>query len=287
MYQYLSDKQKKQFFGAIVGALGLLTVFLLIQAISGIKQFYYIGHEVNQNNIITVSGTGFVLAVPDTAEFSFSVVTDAKQVASAQSNAAAKTNAIIAALKAMGIADTDIQTTGYNSYPTYSYQNAVCPQPLEVMSGSASGYGSGTASSAIYCPPGKQTLTGYEVSETLSVKVRKTDDAGAALSKVGALGATNISGLSFVVDDINAAQTQARDKAIADAKQKVAHLSKVLGVKLNHIVNFYDGGQTNFYGTEALSMDVKGAGVSAPVVPQIQTGQNKVTANVSISYEVN
>src|ERR1039458_2238984 len=100
MYQYLNDKQKKQLFGAIVGVLGLLIFFIFIQAVSAVKQFTYIGRGLNPTNVINVTGTGFVMAVPDTAEFSFSVVTDAKQISDAQNNAATKTNAIIVALKA-------------------------------------------------------------------------------------------------------------------------------------------------------------------------------------------
>ena len=100
------------------------------------------------------------------------------------------------------------------------------------------------------------------------------------------IGATNISGLSFVVDNIDAVQTQARDKAIQDAKQKAAHLSQVLGVKLNHIVNFSDDSAQPIYQTNAMSLSAA-VGSAAPVVPQIQTGQNKITSNVSISYEVN
>ena len=295
MYQYLNDKQKNQFFGAVVGVLILLIAFIFIQAVIGLKQFSYIGRDLTQNNIITVTGTGSVMAVPDTAEFSFSVVSDAKQMTDAQNTAATKTNAIIAALKAMGVADADIQTTGYDSYPTYTYQNAVCPQPVYngdtvTPMSSDSGVSSGGAVSsniAIYCPPGKQTLTGYEVSETLDVKVRNTADAGTALTKVGALGATNVSGLSFVVDNLDAVQLQARDKAIADAKTKAAHLSQVLGVSLSHIVNFSDNGsQPIYYASQSMALDAKAAG-AAPVVPQVETGQNKITSTVSISYEVN
>jgi uncharacterized protein YggE len=288
MYQYLNDKQKKQFFGAVVGVLGLLAIFILIQAVSGIKQFSYIGRGINPTNVITVTGTGSVLAVPDTAEFSFSVVSDAKQATDAQNTAATKTNAIIAALKAMNIAEADIQTTGYNSYPTYTYQNAICPQPVYNGGGTVSPMDSGAVGSAgsgaaIYCPPGKQTLTGYEVSETIDVKVRNTAAAGAALSKVGTLGATNISGLSFVVDNPDAAQTQARDEAIADAKAKAAHLSQVLGVKLNHIVNFEDNSSQPFYAPMPMNATASSAG---SVTPQVEAGQNKITDNVTISYEV-
>jgi hypothetical protein len=285
MYQYLDEKQKKQFFLAVVGVLALLAIFILVQAVIGVKQFSYVGKDNSQTNIITVSGTGFVMAVPDIAEFSFSVVADAVQVSDAQNSAATKTNAIIAALKTMGVADADIQTTGYNSYPTYTYQNAVC-SPSPILSPMISGTSGSSVSSAIYCPPSKQTLTGYEVSETLDVKIRNMDNAGTALSKVGSLGATNISGLSFVVDNLDAVQTQARDKAITDAKTKAAHLAQVLGVSLNHIVNFNDNGVEPIYKGNVMSLaaSVSGAGT---VTPQIQTGQNKVTSDVTISYEVN
>ena len=285
MYQYLSDKQKRQFFCAVVCVLALLSIFILIQVVSGLKQFAYIGRGLNPTNVITVNGTGYVLAVPDTAEFTFSVVSDAQQIVNAQNDAATKTNAIIAALKAMGIADADIQTTGYNSYPTYTYQNSVCPQPIAYpMSQSVTSAGAGSANVAIYCPPNKQTLTGYEVSETLDVKVRTIADAGTALTKVGGLGATNISGLSFVVDNMDAVIAQAQDKAIADAKAKAVHLSQVLGIKLSHIVNFDTSSAEPIYQNE-MSLSATTAG-AAPVVPQVETGQNKVTSNVSISYEV-
>jgi uncharacterized protein YggE len=300
MYQYLSDKQKKQLFCAVVSVLVLLTAFIFIQAVSSIKQFSYIGHDANPTNVISVTGTGEVLAVPDTATFYYSVVEQGKTVAEAQDKASQKGNDIISALKALGIAEADIQTTDYSSYPTYQWQNAVCvqasdvPTPATDVSSSAGGVsGSGsTVSSAIYiptyCPPGKQTLTGYEVNQTVTVKVRKTADAGTALTKVGALGASNISGLSFVVDNLDAVQAQARDKAIQDAKAKAAVLAKSLGVKMTKIINFYENGSQPYpvYATGAVDMlSVKAAG-SAVTVPQLPVGQNKITSNVTITYEL-
>ena len=252
MYQYLNDKQKRQFFCAVVTVLVFLTAFIFIQAVSAIKQFSYIGHDANPTNVISVSGKGEILAVPDTATFYYSVVEQGKTVAEAQDKASQKGNDIITALKTMGIDEKDIQTTGYSSYPTYQWQNAVCvqsgdvpptPTPMSNVPGGANVSSGSAVSSAIYiptyCPPGKQTLTGYEVDQTVTVKVRKTADAGTALTKVGTLGASNISGLSFVVDNMDAVQAQARDKAIADAKAKAAILAKSLGVKMTKIISCY------------------------------------------------
>src|ERR1035437_1785969 len=117
MYQYLSDKQKRQFFCALVSVLVLVSAFVFIQAVSSIKQFSYIGHDANPTNVISVTGAGEVLAVPDTATFYYSVVEQGKTVAEAQDKASQKGNDIIAALKALGIDEKDIQTTGYSSYP--------------------------------------------------------------------------------------------------------------------------------------------------------------------------
>ncbi len=289
MYQSLTDKQKKILFNVIVSAIGLLAVFLAVMAIDAIKGFTVLGHNLPAGNTITINGTGEVLAVPDIATFSFSVTESAKLLPDAQDAASKKMNSVISALKALGIAEKDIQTTNYSSYPKYEYQNAVCPTPVPMMypvsdSGS-SGSGSVSSGSAIYCPPGKSVLTGYEVDQTVTVKIRKTADAGNILAKIGSLNVSNISGLSFTVDNIDAVQAQARDKAIADAKSKASVLSKSLGVKLNHIVNFSENGN---YPMPYLNMksDVMSAGGTASVAPQIPTGENKITSNVSITYEI-
>ncbi len=274
MYQYLNEKQKKQFLGAVVGVLGLLTIFLLIQSINSIKQFSYIGHDLNSTNVITVTGEGFVLAVPDTVTFFYSVMEKDKTIPDAQNKVNQKSNDIINALKSLGIADADIQTTDYSSYPTYE-QSTGCPVPLGVNSETAN----------YLCPPIKQILTGYEVNQTVTVKVRKTADAGAALTKVGELGATNISGLSFIVDNLEAVKAQARDKAIADAKAKAAVLAKSLGVKMTKIINFYENGNQPIYSQGVDMLSTKATNVPT-VAPNLPVGQNKITSDVSITYEL-
>lgn len=260
---------------AILWSVILLAVFLGVQVLSSLKNLSYIGKGVYPSNVISVNGTGEVMAVPDVASFSFSVVEEGKTVKDAQDKATKKINSILDAVRGMGIEDKDIQTTGYYSYPKYEYSQTVC-----------------TMQYPNYCPPGKQVLNGYEVSQSVTVKVRDTEKAGDALTKVGELGAGNISGLDFVVDDIEDKRAEAREKAIADAKAKAEVLADSLGVNLSKVVNFYengDGGYPVMYRAEA-AMDSKvmgmgGTAVSSPA-PSLPTGENKIVSNVSITYEI-
>ncbi len=269
----LDSVSKKRFFNAILTTVILLAAFLGIKALSSLKELSYIGKGVYPSNVISVNGTGEVLAVPDVASFSFSVVEEGKTVKDAQDKATKKINSMLEAVKALGVEEKDIKTTGYNSYPKYDYQQTVC-----------------TMQYPNYCPPGKQVLTGYEVTQSVTVKVRDTEKAGDVLTKVGELGAGNISGLDFVVDDLEKVKAEARQKAVDDAKAKAKILSKTLGVKLDTIVNFYENGDGAYpvmYRAE-MSADTKvmGMGGTASVAPSIPTGENKIVSNVTITYEV-
>ncbi len=251
------NPEKAKVFKALFVVFVLLAVFLAVQSINAIKEYSHIGTIPTSSNAISVSGIGEVFAVPDTAVFSFSVVESGKTVKEAQDKASTKINAVLDAVKKMGVADKDIKTIGYYSNPKYEYTEKIF----------------------------RQVLVGYEVSQSISIKIRKTDDAGAALTKVGELGASNISGLNFVIDNVDAVQAQARDKAIQDAKAKAEVLAKSLGVKLKKIINFSEGGNQPVY--YAMESKMMGAGVnSAPVTPQIPTGENKVTSSITITYEI-
>ncbi len=252
---------------AAVFALGMLALFLLILAISSLKSFRFIGSGVTATNTISVEGSGDVFAVPDTATFSYSVMaSNAKDVTTGQTSVNTKGNAIMDYLKSKGIDAKDIQTTDYSVNPHYEYGNAAC----------TSGY----------CPPGRQTLTGYDVNETVTVKVRETTKAGDLLSGVGSKGATNLSGLSFTIDDQTALEAQARTKAIDDARAKAEELAKELGVTLVRVVGFNENGRGPIYYAKTMAMDAGGVANQAAPAPEIATGQNKITSNVSVTYEI-
>ena len=166
-------------------ALGFLALFLLIITLSTLKEYRFIGSGVAATNTITVSGEGEVFAVPDMATFSITIQEEAKEVKDAQGVATKKSNDIIAYLKGEGIEEKDIKTADYSVYPQYDYvQDSVCRDG--------------------YCPGGKQVLRGFQVSQTLNVKVRDTKKAGDLLSGVGSRGASSVSGLSFTIDDEDA-----------------------------------------------------------------------------------
>lgn len=252
---------------AAVFALVMVGVLLVVLAIAQLKQYRFIGSGVTASNTITVSGSGHVFAVPDMGEFTVSIQETAKDVKTAQTAATKKANAVIAYLKDAGVEEKDIKTIDYSVQPQYEWQQAVCAQ------------------SSGYCPGGKQVQTGFMVSETVQVKVRDTDKAGELLAGVGDKGATQVSGLSFTVEDETALQAQAREEAIADAKAKADELAKQLGVSIVRVVGFSeDGGRYPvMYAAKAMAMDSTSG--AAPM-PEIATGENKIASSVSVTYEI-
>ncbi len=250
-------------------ALTMLGLFLLVLTISSLKQYHYIGSGVAASNTITVSGDGEVFAVPDTATFSVTIQEEAKEVKAAQEVATKKGNDVKAYLKSQGVDEKDIQTTDYSLYPQYDYIRVPC---------AANGF----------CPDGKQTLRGFQVSETLTVKVRDTQKAGDLLAGVGSKGASSVSGLNFTIDDQDALDAEARDKAIAKAKEKAEALADSLGVDIVRVVGFSEGGGGGpIYYAKTMGLGMGGATDAAmPPSPEIAVGQNKITSNVTITYEI-
>ena len=253
---------------AAAAALVALALWGAAEFLTTLKEFRFVGSGTTATNTITVSGEGEVFAVPDLATFSVSVEEKAKEVKDAQKVATEKSNAILAALRAKGIADKDIKTTAYNVYPNYQWLQEPC-------------------TSRGYCPPGEQKLDGYTVSQSIEVKVRNTDAAGEILASVGSLGASNVSGLSFTIDDEDKLQADARAEAIADAETKAEELADQLGVKIVRIVGFSEngGGYTPpmYLKREARAMDSAAANAPAPELPM---GENKIASSVSITYEI-
>jgi len=248
-------------------ALGALALFLVVVTIGELKGLRFIGSGVTATNTITVSGDGEVFAVPDTATFSVTVQEEAKEVKDAQETATKKSNDIIAYLKSQDIDEKDIQTTDYSVYPQYDYIQKTCIEG--------------------YCPGGQQVLRGFQVSQTLTVKVRDTKKAGDLLSGVGSRGVSSVSGLSFTIDDQDALEAEARAKAIMKARIKADELARQLGVSVVRVVGFSENGNYPVYYAKAeMSLAADGRGGAPTPSPEIPTGQNKITSNVSVTYEI-
>ncbi len=244
----------------------LLALFLLIVSIKEIKSIAYVGRDVAVMNTISVTGKGEKITTPDIATFQFSVTENAKTVAEAQTKATTKSNAALKALQDAKIEKKDIKTTSYNINPHYEYQNTAC------VNG--------------YCPGGKQVLTGYDVSQTIEVKIRDLDKAGEIFAVIGGLNVQNVNGLNFEIDDIEKAKAEARELAINDAKAKADKLASQLGVKIVRITSFGEDGYNPpvYYAKAGMAMDSV-RNQSAPS-PEIPAGEQKVTSNVTITYEI-
>src|SRR3989344_8156349 len=216
-------------------SLFLLACFLAVQVLTGLKRLNYIGKEIYPQRTIMVSGEGETFAIPDIASFSFSVQESGKTVAEAQEKADKKIEKALASLRNAGIEDKDIKTANYNFYPKYEWEQVVC---------SALNYPNG--------PPGKNVLDGYEVNQTITVKVRDTDKAGDLVTRVGAIGASSVSGVEFTVDDREKYVAIAREEAISKAKENAKKLADDLGVRLGKMLYFNENGAYPgpYYGSE-------------------------------------
>jgi len=250
----------------------VLMTLALVGVIAALSAYAYLTFKQTEGvytgaTSITVIGEGKALAKPDIGVFSFSVLAEGKDAAEAQTKSAESINAVLASLKEAGVEDKDVKTENYYLNPKYSYENTICPMYS-------------------YCPPSDPELIGYEVSQTVTVKVRALDKAGDLISKAGEKGATNISSLQFTIDDESAIKSEAREKAIADAKEKAKVLADQLGVKIVRMTSYWEQEGSYYpmmeraYGGDMYSMDSKA------VSPEMPIGENEITASVNISYEV-
>lgn len=247
----------------------LLAAFLLVQTVNSIKEFRFIGGGVPVTNVITVQGEGEVFAVPDIATFTFSVIEEGSDASAAQNAAAEKTNGILSFIKEQGVEDKDIRTTNFNLFPRYEFQREA-------------------SSSEFFPPSGERVLVGFEVKQSISVKVRDTKEAGRLIAGVSELGASSVSSLNFTIDDEEALMEEARSAAIEDARDKAKQLARDLDVSLVRVVSFSEFGGGGFRGldfavaTESIAFD-DGGGAIAPALP---TGENRIVSNVSVTYEI-
>lgn len=252
---------------AVLAAVVLLAVLLFAQSIKTFKSLSYVGKDVPAMNTITVSGTGESFATPDIATFSFTVQDESLVVATSQEKVNKSVEAILSYLKKSGVAEKDIKTQNYNVYPRYEYPQIRCI--------------------TYPCPTGERQLAGYTVTQSISVKVRKIADAGKLVSDIGELGATEISGLQFEVDEEDGVLRDARQDAIRDAQTKAAQLAKDLGVRLVRIVNFSESGNYPMpYYAKEMAFGMGGDTAAAPAPAAIPTGENQFVSNVSITYEI-
>lgn len=239
--------------------LGIFLITLIISKAIDIKDKIQ-----TTGNTITVSDTGEVYAKPDLALTTFSVVIEAKTVAEAVSQNTKDMNGVIDFAKKQGVEAKDLKTTSFNISPRYEWREEKC--------------------AAYPCPTGKRILVGYEVQQSLHVKIRDMAKIGQIIEGATEFGANQVGDLQFTIGKEDELKKEARAQAIEKAKTKAKELARELGVKLVRIINFYESGATPvpYYGLEKMAVPL-GAGAETP---QVETGENKIEVTVSITYEI-
>jgi len=264
----MQDEYIKNLYRVALAFLVILSLFFVVKLLAEWKSFGMMGSS--EANTITLSGHGEVTAVPDIASVYFIVESSkATQVASSD-EVNTKTKTIVDFLKSSGVADNDIKTEGYNSYPKYSNPT---PCPLYITQGGM----------MPPCRESESTIVGYVVSQNVSVKIRKVDDASKIIDGINKIGVTNMSGPNLAIDHEDGLKAQARKQAIADAKSKAESLANDLGVSLGRVANFSESGNyPMMYAGKTMMAD----SASVPVPTQIPIGENTITSDVTVTYEI-
>ncbi|MGI9117926.1 MAG: SIMPL domain-containing protein [Minisyncoccia bacterium] len=267
----IPEQQKQNILKASFVLAGIVAVFFITLICTEIKKFRLLGNDTPAVNIISFTGKGEVNATPDVAVLTANINGEGSTRADAVTKQAVLKKKITDALVPFKIADKDIKTEYISTNPKYEYKQstiycvmAPCPQP-----------------------EGKNVIVGYTTNEQLVIKVRNVDDAGAVYDALSKLGSVDISGPNLQIDNDEALRAEARKIAIDDAKSKAEVLARDLGVHLVRIVSFNEDGYANPVYRESGGMMYDAKAVSAPApTTNISAGENKITSNVTISYEI-
>jgi len=231
-------------------------LFLLIPILMLALAFSACGPSASvQPRTLNVSGNGTVYLTPDIAYIYLGVHTEENDVALAVNHNNTQTQSLVNALKNLGVAAADIQTSNFSVYTTQAYDKV-------------SGLPNGTT---------------YVVDDTVYVTVRDLTKLGSLLNTAVSSGANNINSVTFDVADKTAAMAEARQKAMANASSLANELAMTANVTLGDIqsISYSDNSPTPYYGYGMGG----GGGATAPnaSVP-IQPGQTEISVTVSVTY---
>jgi hypothetical protein len=205
--------------------------------------------------LLSVSAQAEARRVPDVATISAGVVTQA-----ADANAAMRANAeqmakVMAAIKAAGIAERDIQTAGISVHPQYRYEENRPP-----------------------------VITGYQASNTVNLKVRDVAKLGKVLDALVASGANQVNGPSFEVDKPEEAYDEARLAAVKKAQARAETYARALGLRVRRIVSISEGGALP-PPMPMMRMQAMDAGM-AKAETSVSPGETTLSVNLDVVFEL-
>jgi uncharacterized protein len=204
-----------------------------------------------QQHIITMNGHGETHGQPDTAMLSAGVSVDAPTAVAALADANRNMQAMLAALKKLGVADKDIQTQNFSVHPQYANGNGEAPR-----------------------------VTGYQVSNQVEVRLEEIAKLGPILDALVTARANQINGVNFSIHDPAALLAEARTEAVADARAKAETFAKAAGVTLGSILSITENGNGGPRPVVFAAPMVRAA--SVPVA----LGEETIDADVTITWEI-
>lgn len=203
---------------------------------------------------LSVSGTGSVSVKPDLADVTVGVTVQRDTAGAAAADVANVMDAVITAVKALGIAEEDIQTTSLSLSPVYDYDRT------------------------------PYRLVAYTATNLVTVTVRDITQAGPVIDAATGAGATDVNNITFRVADQAAAETQAREQAVRAARAKADTIAAAAGTEITGIISISETSSPTpypmFYGREAAA-DLAGA---APM--PVMAGTIDVEVSVAIVYSI-
>ena len=209
---------------------------------------------------LTVSETGTVTRVPDTAFVTFGLDTAGKSLPEAQKRNSAVMGKVMDRLRDLQIDKERIQTSSFTVSPQY--------RPLPNRPADAS--------------PVSPEIIGYIVSNMVTVEIRALERVGMVIEEVLKAGANNFQGLHWGLRDEQSARLGALKQAAAKAREKAAVLSEALHVKLARVLSATEGGHVV---SPAAPMARLAMEASAGDVP-VSAGELKIEATVTLVYEI-
>lgn len=240
----------------IMPAVGAAAIAASLSAGAGAASAETAASERAPERTIVVNGLGESSAAPDMAIISIGVSAEGETAGAALREANARMKSTIDALKKDGIAPKDLQTSNLSLQARYDYEPRNSPPKL----------------------------IGYTAENTLTVRLRNLDKAGAVLDRTVASGANRMNGFSFGFADQSALLAEARHAAVADARQKAELYAAAAGVKLGPVMRISEGGS---YGPQPIAAErIVMSAAKADSVP-IESGEQTLNATVTIVYAIN
>jgi uncharacterized protein YggE len=205
---------------------------------------------------VRVTGTGRVAGPPDVVVLSIGVSVERDSVKQARTEAAEAMAGVIESLKGNGLLDPDIQTQHFSIHQRFDYSK------------------------------GKREFRGYNVTNTVSAKIRDLDTVGNVIDDAAEAGGdlVEINSIQFTIDDTTTLKMQARVAAMQDAQAKAQTLATEGGVTLGKPISISESG--DFYAPRPIGFDLAFAEEAAAVDTPIQSGQLRITVTVNVTYEI-